>query len=79
MHGLVTMRLGPLFPNLSYAIHVHFFLVIHGEDPDIMSNEIKSYLQLRSQLLGPYSTHATPILLLCAPLKPTTIIVVTLH
>jgi len=30
-------------------------------------------------MLGPYSTHPTPILLLCAPYKPTTIIVVPLH
>ena len=30
-------------------------------------------------MLGPYTTHATPILLLCAPYKPTTIIVVPLH
>ena len=27
-------------------------------------------------MLGPYTTHATPILLLRAPYKPTTIIVV---
>jgi hypothetical protein len=30
-------------------------------------------------VLGPYTTHPTPILLLCAPYKPTTIIVVPLH
>ena len=29
-------------------------------------------------MLGPYTTHATPILLLHAPYKPTTIIIVTL-
>ena len=29
-------------------------------------------------LLGPYTTHATPILLLHAPYKPTTIIVYSL-
>ena len=30
-------------------------------------------------MLGPYTTHPTPILLLCAPYKPTTIIVVPLQ
>ena len=30
-------------------------------------------------LLGPYSTHTTPILLLCDPQKPSTVIVVPLH
>ena len=30
-------------------------------------------------MLGPYTTHAPPILLSCAPYKPTTIIVVPLH
>ena len=30
-------------------------------------------------MLGPYSTHATPILLLCSPYNLTTIIVVPLH
>ena len=38
--------------------------------------------ELRNKLdnmLGPYTTHATPILLQCAPYKPTTIIVVPLH
>ena len=30
-------------------------------------------------LLGPYTTHATPILLLYAPYKPNTIIIVPLH
>ena len=30
-------------------------------------------------MLDPYTTHATPILLLCAPYKPTTVIVVPLH
>ena len=30
-------------------------------------------------MLDPYTTHATPILLLCAPYNPTTIIVVPLH
>ena len=30
-------------------------------------------------MLDPYTTHATPILLLCAPYKPTSIIVVPLH
>ena len=32
-----------------------------------------------ANLLGPYTTHATPILLLCSPYKPTNIIVVPLH
>ena len=30
-------------------------------------------------MLGPYTTHPTPILLLCYPYKPTTTIVVPLH
>ena len=30
-------------------------------------------------MLGPYTTHTTPILLLWAPQKPTTIIVMPLH
>jgi hypothetical protein len=30
-------------------------------------------------MLGPYTTHATPILIFCAPYKSTTIIVVPLH
>ena len=30
-------------------------------------------------MLGPYTTHATPILLLCAPYKPTIIIGVPLN
>ena len=34
---------------------------------------------MKPTLLGPYTTHPTPILLLCAPYKPTTIIVVPLH
>ena len=43
------------------------------------SSQILENLQSGLRMLGPYTTHATPILLLCAPYKPTTIIVVPLH
>ena len=36
-------------------------------------------VEIVDTVLGPYTTHPTPILLLCAPYKPTTIIVVPLH
>ena len=39
--------------------------------------KIENFKQAR--VLGPYTIHATPILLLHAPYKPTTIIVVPLH
>ena len=41
--------------------------------------EIVEEVHTAQNVLGPYTTHPTPILLLCAPYKPTTIIVVPLH
>ena len=60
------------------------------EVPDPLSNEKVTYIEFQDDLwvtfdpwlfifqcglLGPYTTHPTPILLLCAPYNPTIIVV----
>ena len=52
--------------------------ILYRSIQNYLSVEDNTFLKDRG-MLGPYTTHATPILLLCAPYKPTTIIVVPLH
>ena len=60
------------------------YLLIYEQKLPRISQELQDCLHPTTEphigdLLGPYTTHATPILLLLAPYKPTTIIVVPLH
>ena len=52
--------------------------ILYRSIQNFSSIEDNTFLKERGTL-GPYCTHTTPILLLCAPYKPSTTIVVSLH